>query len=101
MYINEYVNMFILGIFIHVTFLFSIFDIYFKSPIVKDVVAYQSQHEAVADRLVLFVVDGLRAESFVNYTTMKYLRSVPAYYGTHLLNIDLLDWFRNMEHGKA
>lgn len=71
--------MFITGIFIHLLFLFSIFDIYFKSPIVKDVVPYQPQHEAVADRLVLFVVDGLRAESFVNYTTMKYLRSVSTY----------------------
>lgn len=66
--------MFFAGICIHVMFLFSIFDIYFKSPVVNDVVLYQPQHEAVADRLVLFVVDGLRAESFVNYTTMPYLR---------------------------
>ncbi|XP_072942949.1 GPI ethanolamine phosphate transferase 1 [Epargyreus clarus] len=68
--------MFLIGIFIHLTFLFSIFDVYFKSPIVKNVVPYQPLHEAPADRLVLFVVDGLRAESFVNYTTMPYLRSV-------------------------
>ncbi|CAH0592491.1 unnamed protein product [Chrysodeixis includens] len=68
--------MFVFGIFIHVTFLFSIFDIYFKSPIVKNVDPYQPQHDQLADRLVLFVVDGLRAESFVNYTTMPYLRSV-------------------------
>lgn len=66
--------MFITGIFIHLVFLFSIFDIYFKSPIVKNVGTYQPLHEAPADRLVLFVVDGLRAESFVNYTTMPYLR---------------------------
>ncbi|KAG6440454.1 hypothetical protein O3G_MSEX001317 [Manduca sexta] len=68
--------MFFVGLFIHLIFLFSIFDIYFKSPIVKDVVPYQPKHEAVADRLVLFIVDGLRAESFVNYTTMPYMRSV-------------------------
>ncbi|XP_048489024.1 GPI ethanolamine phosphate transferase 1 [Plutella xylostella] len=68
--------MFVIGFCIHIIFLFSIFDIYFKSPIVKNVPPYQPQHEAVADRLVLFVVDGLRAESFVNYTTMNYMRSV-------------------------
>lgn len=66
--------MFLVGICVHLMFLFSIFDIYFKSPIVKNVVLYQPQHDAVADRLVLFVVDGLRAESFVNYTSMPYLR---------------------------
>ncbi|KAJ2947913.1 hypothetical protein O0L34_g9704 [Tuta absoluta] len=68
--------MFLLGICIHLCFLFSIFDIYFKSPIVKNVEVYQPQHQAVAERLVLFMVDGLRAESFVNYTTMPYLRSI-------------------------
>ncbi|CAG9796563.1 unnamed protein product [Diatraea saccharalis] len=73
--------MFILGLCIHIIFLFSIFDIYFKSPIVKNVVPYQPQHVALADRLVLFVVDGLRAESFVNYTTMPYLRTVANTYG--------------------
>lgn len=66
--------MFVLGIFLHITFLFSIFDIYFKSPIVKNVTPYQPQHEDLSERLVLFMVDGLRAESFVNYTTMPYLR---------------------------
>lgn len=68
--------MFVLGTIIHFIFLFSIFDIYFKSPIVRNVVPYQPRHEALADRLVLFIVDGLRAESFVNYTTMPYLRCV-------------------------
>lgn len=62
------------GICVHVIFLFSIFDIYFKSPIVKGVSPYTPQHEATADRIVLFIIDGLRAESFVNYTTMPYLR---------------------------
>ncbi|XP_032528934.2 GPI ethanolamine phosphate transferase 1-like isoform X1 [Danaus plexippus] len=68
--------MFLLGLIVHIVFLFSIFDIYFKSPIVSHVKPYQPIHEAPADRLVLFVVDGLRAESFLNYTTMPYLRSV-------------------------
>ncbi|XP_063821935.1 GPI ethanolamine phosphate transferase 1 [Ostrinia nubilalis] len=73
--------MFIRGIVIHFIFLFSIFDIYFKSPIVRNVIPYQPRHEALADRLVLFIVDGLRAESFVNYSTMPYLRSVANNHG--------------------
>ncbi|XP_069359689.1 GPI ethanolamine phosphate transferase 1 [Maniola hyperantus] len=73
--------MFGMGIFIHLVFLFSIFDIYFKSPIVNNANTYKPLHEAPADRLVLFVVDGLRAESFVNYTTMPYLRSVANNHG--------------------
>lgn len=73
--------MFFVGILIHLTFLFSIFDIYFKSPIVRNVAPYQPAHEQLADRLVLFIVDGLRAESFVNYTTMPYLRSVANTFG--------------------
>lgn len=68
--------MFLLRIFVHIAFLFSIFDIYFKSPIVKNIHPIKPIHDAVADRLVLFVVDGLRAESFVNHTTMPFLRSV-------------------------
>ncbi|KAL4712696.1 hypothetical protein ACJJTC_007993 [Scirpophaga incertulas] len=68
--------MFLMGLCIHIIFLFSIFDIYFKSPIVRNVNPYHPQHEALADRVVLFVVDGLRAESFVNHTTMPYLRFV-------------------------
>ncbi|XP_021188792.3 GPI ethanolamine phosphate transferase 1 [Helicoverpa armigera] len=73
--------MFFVGLFVHFVFLFSIFDIYFKSPIVKNVEPYQPRHEHLAERLVLFVVDGLRAESFLNYTTMPYLRSVANSYG--------------------
>lgn len=72
--------MFFIGIIIHLIFLFSIFDIYFKSPIVKNVDSYQPQHEELAERLVLFMVDGLRAESFVNYSTMPYLRYVELFF---------------------
>ncbi|XP_059050889.1 GPI ethanolamine phosphate transferase 1-like [Achroia grisella] len=52
-----------------------------KSPIVRNVVPYQPHHEALADRLVLFVIDGLRAESFVNYSTMTYLREIANSHG--------------------
>merc|ERR1740128_1515412 len=44
--------------------IFSVFDIYFKSPIVKVSEPPPPKFEAAARRLVLFVADGLRAESF-------------------------------------
>jgi phosphatidylinositol glycan class N len=50
--------------FVHVTFLLSVFDIYFKSPIVHDIQPQYSPLEGPARRLVLMVADGLRADSF-------------------------------------
>ncbi|CAG4978608.1 unnamed protein product [Parnassius apollo] len=73
--------MFLLGIFIHLSFLFSIFDIYFKSPVVKNVLPYEPHHEPLSNRLILIVVDGLRAETFLNRTFMPYLRTIANSYG--------------------
>ncbi|KAF7633921.1 Sulfatase domain-containing protein [Meloidogyne graminicola] len=59
-----------LGIFVHLLLLYSIFDIYYSSPIVKvgrnfKIIPNNSNNSlAPADRLVFFSADGLRANSF-------------------------------------
>lgn len=53
-----------IGFFVHIIFLFSIFDIYFKSPVITGIPPRPELTDAPANRLVLFVADGLRADSF-------------------------------------
>lgn len=68
------------GFCLHLVFLLSVFDIYFKSPIINGIPVQQTKVQAPAKRLVLFVADGLRAESMFavnNYEYMSpYLRFV-------------------------
>ncbi|PLN76951.1 PigN-domain-containing protein [Aspergillus taichungensis] len=55
-----------LAVVFHLIYAYSIFDIYFVSPIVSGMRSYRVEREANADapanRLVLFVADGLRAD---------------------------------------
>lgn len=52
------------GVFVHIVFLLSIFDIYFKSPVITGIPPRPDLINPPADRLVLFVADGLRADTF-------------------------------------
>lgn len=53
----------VFGFVLHLLFLVSIFYIYFRSPILTDLAPQNELKNAPAKRLVVFVADGLRAES--------------------------------------
>ncbi|KAI2648969.1 GPI ethanolamine phosphate transferase 1 [Labeo rohita] len=81
------VTFFIVGLIVHVVFFLSIFDIYFTSPLVHGMTPQRVPLAPPAKRLVLFVADGLRADSLFkpddNGTVRApYLRSVVKESGT-------------------
>ncbi len=52
---------------LHLLFLASVFDIYFRSPVIPSAKQHAPKYEAPAKRLILFVADGLRADSLYNH----------------------------------
>ncbi|NXP44860.1 PIGN transferase, partial [Heliornis fulica] len=69
------------GLLVHCVFLVSIFDIYFSSPLVHGMTPRQTPLPPPAKRLVLFVADGLRADSLFelnssNTSQAPFLRSI-------------------------
>ncbi|KAI4884788.1 hypothetical protein NFI96_018757 [Prochilodus magdalenae] len=81
------ITFFIIGLVVHVVFFISIFDIYFTSPLVHGMTPQHVSLPPPAKRLVLFVADGLRADSLfkpdINGTTRApYMRSIIEERGT-------------------
>ncbi|PRP89689.1 GPI ethanolamine phosphate transferase 1 [Planoprotostelium fungivorum] len=71
----------LLGIIFHLVYALSIFDIYFRSPLVHGMTPQQQKGEPPAKRLVLIVGDGLRADKFYEKdsaegTRAPFLRSI-------------------------
>lgn len=69
------------GLLVHCVFLISIFDIYFTSPLVHGMTPHQTLLPPPAQRLVLFVADGLRADSLYELndsgtSNAPYLRNI-------------------------
>uniref|UniRef100_A0A5B7AYF0 GPI ethanolamine phosphate transferase 1 n=2 Tax=Davidia involucrata TaxID=16924 RepID=A0A5B7AYF0_DAVIN len=54
----------VLGVVLHAVYMLSIFDIYFKTPIVHGMDLVTPRFTGPAKRLVLLVADGLRADKF-------------------------------------
>ncbi|XP_034252680.1 GPI ethanolamine phosphate transferase 1-like [Thrips palmi] len=59
------------GFLLHLVFLASIFDIYFKTPIVSGILSKPNPVPGPAKRLVFIVADGLRADSFYSNDKSK------------------------------
>nr|XP_060630689.1 GPI ethanolamine phosphate transferase 1 [Anolis sagrei ordinatus] len=69
------------GLLVHCVFLISIFDIYFTSPLVHGMTPHQTPLPPPAQRLVLLVADGLRADSLYELddngtSNAPYLRNI-------------------------
>ncbi|XP_078056867.1 GPI ethanolamine phosphate transferase 1-like [Mustelus asterias] len=78
---------FLIGLLVHLVFFASIFDIYFTSPLVHGMSPHRSALPPPAQRLVLFVADGLRADSFFELdekgqTRAPFLRNVVEHGGS-------------------
>ncbi|KAK7072612.1 hypothetical protein SK128_000726, partial [Halocaridina rubra] len=78
--------LFVVGFVVHLIFFASVFDIYFKTPIIHGMMPHAHSQEPSAQRLVLIVGDGLRADTFFNYpnetTRAPFLRSIIEKQGT-------------------
>ena len=95
---------FTLGIIVHIIFFISVFDIYFRSPIIHGMTPESIDENPTATRLVLFVADGLRADSLYNFpnetTRAPFLRYYFHYFYS-FIDIQNILLFRNVIESKG
>ncbi|KCV68693.1 hypothetical protein H696_04981 [Fonticula alba] len=68
-YRRQYALLLLTALVFHGIYALSIFDIYFRSPVISGMPLHASPEAAPARRLVLFVADGLRADRFFEEQT--------------------------------
>jgi phosphatidylinositol glycan class N len=62
----------------HAVFLFAVLDLYFRSTVIKNLPPHAPPGPALADRLVLIVADGLRADTFYHRASRDHARFLAA-----------------------
>jgi GPI ethanolamine phosphate transferase 1 len=69
--------LFSIGVIFHLVYLYSIFDIYFKSPIVHGMQSHQISQQGISKRIVFIVSDGLRSDKlFQNIDRFPFFKSI-------------------------
>lgn len=75
---NKY-KVILLGLFVHFLLLFAVFDVYFSSPLDHGMNLVKATENPPAQRVVIFVADGLRAEAVLDPATkgrIPFLKSI-------------------------
>lgn len=73
----NHIKFIVIVVFSHLILFYSIFDVYFTSPINHGMLAHRSTNSPRAKRLVLFVADGLRSDKFLDSLNQTvHLRSI-------------------------
>ena len=77
---TKYTNkslLFGIGIIFHLIYLYSIFDIYFKSPIIHGMPNYKIKQNGISKRIIFIVSDGLRSDKlFENLDKFPFFKSI-------------------------